>query len=555
MDEDRIRDFAVPVCIALLSVIAQWTIHDRALVPMDEGHLAAAADWLLDGKRLYRDIHTGIFPGIYLITAGLFALFGEDMWVTRLAAVATNAATSLTLWWIARRMVRTHWALLVPLFHMALIVVSFPVLSIFNYSTLAVCFGLIALLFLLRYLEGGRRLDALWLGLFVAAAVFTKQNFGFLIFVSLGVGLLSSWKESALDNRTLVSVLLPIAVSGAALTLVLVSFFVATGTVHDWLDASVFSLGGSQLKHFNNPMPPILGPHPDHDGRFIFLYSPPTIFNALVHGEPWAGITIVPWFRSFAIRASYGLPLLAVLVSLPVLWGTRGWDDTEPARANRCALLFGVLFFPGIFPSAIWSHLAFVGVPTLLLFSFLADRLESALDRLAPGTSWPGWSLRGAAGVLALVATVVCIRISRDVARWNPVSLELPRASLRVSEQQADLLGGAVRFVNRCAQEDEPILALPDIPIVYFLTNRPNASPYDLTIPGNVDGALIAQRIDEVPIRCIVMNPQMYPEFPAFKLLFPVLARHIELNFVRDEMIVGGRSHWVGLVRGGPTVR
>jgi hypothetical protein len=149
----------------------------------------------------------------------------------------------------------------------------------------------------------------------------------------------------------------------------------------------------------------------------------------------------------------------------------------------------------------------------------------------------------------ALFGLLFAFQISRGLARWNTVPLGLERATLKVSPRDVGLLGGAVRFVDSCAAQDEPILALPDIPIVYFLTDRPNPTPYDLTIPGNVDGGLIARRIDSVPIRCIVMNPQMYPEFPAFKILFPGLAHHVEQQFVGQEIIEGGGSRWVGLVR------
>ena len=50
----------------------------RMVVPMDEGHLTAAVSWMHAGKHLYRDIHTGIFPGVYLLTYGLFGNTAVD---------------------------------------------------------------------------------------------------------------------------------------------------------------------------------------------------------------------------------------------------------------------------------------------------------------------------------------------------------------------------------------------------------------------------------------------------------------------------------------------
>ena len=164
------QERATGAAIALLAVLVPWPLFERALVPMDEGHLAAAADWMLDGKRLYSEIHTGIFPGIYLITSGLFAVFGRDLIVTRLAAAAVNVVSVLALWFVARRIVKPGFAWVPPLLHIALIAFAFPVMSIFNYSTLALAFGLVALVLLLRYLERGAFSDGAWLGFFVAAA-------------------------------------------------------------------------------------------------------------------------------------------------------------------------------------------------------------------------------------------------------------------------------------------------------------------------------------------------------------------------------------------------
>ena len=73
-------------------VAIQLPMFDRSVVPMDEGHFVAAAHWMLQGDLLYRDIHTGIFPGIYYLTALLFAVFGEDLLVTRSAQVVVNAS-------------------------------------------------------------------------------------------------------------------------------------------------------------------------------------------------------------------------------------------------------------------------------------------------------------------------------------------------------------------------------------------------------------------------------------------------------------------------------
>ena len=133
--------------------------------------------------------------------------------------------------------------------------------------------------------------------------------------------------------------------------------------------------------------------------------------------------------------------------------------------------------------------------------------------------------------------------------RWNPIPLEFERAHLKVSRRIAGLFLGAHQFVTECAEEGEPIFVAPDIPAVYFVSDRTNPSPYDLTIPGNVDGHLIMARLEATATKCIVYNPQMYPEFPPFRQLFPQLARYLAQNFEKQAVFRGGESEWWGLVR------
>ena len=119
--------------LAPIAFLAQLPLYNRTLVPMDEGHLLATVQAMAAGQVLYAEIHTGIFPGIYLIATALLELFGPDAVVPRWAAVAMNISITLSLYAIARRMVAPHWAWLPPLLHLALISVGFPVLSMFRH--------------------------------------------------------------------------------------------------------------------------------------------------------------------------------------------------------------------------------------------------------------------------------------------------------------------------------------------------------------------------------------------------------------------------------------
>ena len=547
-EETLISRWAWPSLWALLALVAQMPLFDRSIVPMDEGHLLTTADAMLNGRHLYTDLHTGIFPGIYLITSSLLGVFGREVMVTRWAAVGVNVVTVVALFQIGRRFMSLGWACLAPLLHLVFIAMAFPVLSMFNYSTLAIAFGLLGLWFLLRYLESAQTRDAIWLGIFVAAAGLTKQNFGGLIFIALFLALIWNRKDSVLLGRSWIQTLFPIGASGACLTLAVVLYFLFEGSLPALIDSTILSIFQSQFENFNNPIPPLLGPHPSDDGRFLFLYTPPTLFNALLQGEPFAGIRVTPWVRSASIRASYGIPMIAMVMSIGFLLFSAGRSGRRARQASRSAVLFAVIFSLGIFPSAIWSHLAFVTVPILLLLGFCGDRIEAFLASRTIG--WAGMAWRSTVSALALVAVGAGVYSAVAVVRWNPDALDLDRArGVHVSPRSHSLVTGAVRYLDRCARPGEPILVLPDIPIVYFLANRPNPSPFDLAIPGAVDGPMIIRRAEQAGVRCAVVNPRIYPEFPPLNQIYPRVHNYLAQGFQTVEVIQAGDSGWLGMRR------
>ena len=542
------QELTIALALVVAYWVIQWPLFNRMIIPMDEGHLAATAQWMLNGQRLYADLHTGIFPGIYLMTAGLFSVFGSDLLVTRIAAAGINLLIGLSLWRIAQRMVSPSWSLAPPALHLALIAFAFPVLSMFNYSTTALCLALLSLVFLLRYFENGRTVDGLGLGLLVAATTLTKQNFGALTFLALTLSLFWGRQGSALGTRKIASTLGPIVIAGLSLTSVVVLWMILMGLFPAFIDRTILTLGGSQLQHFDNPIPPLFGPHPE-TGRFTFLYTPPALFDALVHGQPFLGLTVDGSLRSAAIRISYGTPLVVLMGGL--IWLGRSFRQPESSSrvAIRSVIVFASLFSLGIFPSAIWSHLAFVLPPISLVAVLLADRFTRWLSSLqSPGGLWT-WRFGVAAGSIFLLAILVAR--AQDVTRWNSEPLNLERAHLMVSGHTASLLREAVEYVDDCARPGEAIVALPDIPVIWFLADRPNVSRFDLAIPGAVDGDEIVLGMQSSAVRCVVMNPHMYPEFPPFKVLYPNVAAHLEEKYGVGRVLSPAEPHWFGMVRRG----
>jgi hypothetical protein len=505
----------------------------------------AIADRLRHGEVLYRDIYTGIYPGIYYLTALLLDVFGEDVLVTRWAQAVVNALTAACLWNLGLRVMRPAWAAVAPALYAVLVPIGFPGLTMFNYSPLALLFGLAALIFLLRQLESGRAADGVAAGLLLGACGLVKQNFGALAVVAVVIGFSWCRRGAPLGRRSFAAGLIPVVASGAALGGAAVAGIAAAGALPDFLRATVTTLWESQLGAFNYPIPPIFGPHPGDDGNFIFVYTPAALFGYLMRGEGIFGVSMSPLVTGTAIRLAYGGALATLLAGAALLWLERRAEPLERRRATRVMVVFAAVMFLGIFPSAIWSHLAYVLAPVLVVTGLVCDRVGQAFER-RPALARV-WAVAWALGLLGGLS--VATHIAFDLVRWYPVSLRLPRASLHVSPEQHRLLIGGTRFIESCAAPGEPIFAAPDLPILYFIVDRRNPTPYDLVIPGDVDGAHIVELLRASGTRCVVYNPVMYMSFEAFEKLFPRVAEAFSSRFRRAVVIDGGDAEWHGLVR------
>ncbi|MEN8185329.1 MAG: hypothetical protein ABFS46_22650, partial [Myxococcota bacterium] len=140
-------------------------------------------------------------------------------------------------------------------------------------------------------------------------------------------------------------------------------------------------------------------------------------------------------------------------------------------------------------------------------------------------------------------------RVSADVHRWYPIPWDLPRASLHVDREQALLWRRARTFVEGCSEPGGFIFAAPLIPLLYFVSERRNPTPYDLLIPGRVDGPAIVERLEASGTRCVVLDTETYPEYPPFAQLFPEVDRYLGQAFEPQLRIRGERGSWLGLVR------
>ena len=61
----------------------------------------------------------------------------------------------------------------------------------------------------------------------------------------------------------------------------------------------------------------------------------------------------------------------------------------------------------------------------------------------------------------------------------------------------------------------------------------------------------IIESLENSQTRCVIYNPVMYPEFPAFHVLFPELSRTLQTDYKTAAKLRGGGETWLGMIRRG----
>ncbi len=528
--------------VVLVAVAAQAPIFNRSLVSLDEGQLTAIGVRLLGGEILYRDIYTGIFPGIYWLAAALFAVFGTDVIVLRTAQVAVNALTAGALYVLVEPMVPGLLAWSVPLGYLALIALSFPVLTMLTYSSLALLAALGALIAARRFLVTARPGCGVLAGVLLGLCVIFKQNYGALALLSTALSALLTRREGALADQSPWFALAWPTAAGLTVALLTGTVLAATGAWPAFVESTFLTIFHSQMQAFDQPLPPVLGAHPTGDGLFLFLYSPGGLFGAMLHGQTWAR----PWLLSLATRIGYGSAYVAI-ASIPfVAWHFASGKNATERVAARMFLPFAGLFFLGIFPSAIWSHLAAVYPPLLVVLAALVAATWPTLRSYGRVLS----TVAGAAGcVAAFGIAAVAAGVSIDVRSSYGEKTRLPSASVLVSRRDAALYQAADEFLRGCAAAGAPILVVPDMPLLYVTSGHRNPTPYDLIIPGDVRDDVIVERMDRARVDCVVFDPAMYAQFAPFEQLFPHLHAYMTEHFETARSMTVEGTTWQFLTR------
>ncbi len=495
---------------ALLGAVA-----GAAAAPLDpnlleEGIVVHAAERMLGGEHLYRDIvlHTAPLP--YELLTLLFQVFGARLEVARAAVVVLQAAGIGLLYAGLRRAglgVLAHPATAAVAVAPLLLV---PLFSTFFYTTLAFYLALIVFYAALR--SGRSSAWAAATGALVGCIALSKQSTGVILAAALLPGLLANAAPGARLRR-----LAAYAGGGAAMAAATLALYALRGDLAALLFAQIeLPLAMFSDESFRTP--------------YVNLWPPGELAPAIQ--ENWVMYLPSLYHMRYGLYAVIGrgaiaLTQLLYLLPLAALAATLVrslpcFRPAPPALWLHGAVLLSMA--ANLHPRADWGHLVVALPPALVQLLLLAagtDALRPTRPLLALaglllaallGTgTYTGWWLYSIAGEPSFGPRVPLLPISRAYR-----TAAVPRV---------------IEYLRRRVRPGEAIFVPRQEPLLYFATGTRNPTPFPGILPAARELQEPAILAGLEPVRFVVMSDIDQPIYTYYGDELPRVQAYLERHF------------------------
>jgi hypothetical protein len=426
----------------------------------DEGEYAYAGQLVLQGVPPYELAYNMKFPGVYYAYAAAFAVFGETPRGAHLGLLVINAATTLFVLLLGRRLLGDFAGAFAACAFVLLSLDRF-VMGIFAHATHFVALPVTAALWLLLRsgLSASGR-SALAAGALLGLAVLMKQHaFVYLPFAAA----LVAWQaplRSADGRRRAASRVAALAAGAAlpfALLLVLFAFQGVLGAFWFW----------------------------------TFGYASEYVSEIAFSGAPSRFLRTLEKI-SRADRALW----IAAGLGFVALWLPGSSREARVAIGGLlCASLLAVV--PGYY---FREHYFIVVLPAVaLLIGVAASAAERALAARASANA-----ARIAVAVAGLALASACLIEQRDfLFRWSPRELSRTHYGTNPFVESAEI----ARYIRERTSADDRIAVLGSEPQIYFHADRRSATGYIYMYPLLERHALTATMQDEMIRQVIEAHP------------------------------------------------
>jgi hypothetical protein len=495
---------------------------------LEEGALLHFAQRLLDGERLYRDVasFTGPLPTVAL--AGLFRLFGEEIWVARAAVAVLHGLATLATFALARQAGAAALAHAAAAVMAGAPVLLFPLFSLYFYATLACQLSVVA-----TALAAVGFASPVWgaaAGVAVAAVALTKQSAGAALALTLTLG----WWLAARRRPDRARGLAAFVLAGAGTACVVLGYYALRGEASLVVD-SLVRLPLSFTSSFDSPFPN-LWPLGELSPELAFqrLYYLPHAWVML--REPGADEGAIVALT----QGLYALPFVALAATLARALAFRRLGSLAPAVVLHGGLLLALA--SNLFPRADWGHLVFA-LPVALVQLLLLVPTGAAASRAVGRPRLR--SLAALGGVVAVA--VLCTGVGS--ALWERAAPPAwgPRIPLREINGSGTAHGvpKVIRYLREHTRPGEAIFVPRAEPLLYFATDTRNPTPYPGVIPAlrREQEVVISAGLRDV--RYVVMSERDSPIYTYYGRELPAVAQQLERYFEVVPEFLGEFGGWL----------
>jgi hypothetical protein len=461
----RIDRFVLLV-VACVSLYWVSRFYDRGMSVIDEGFVAALSMRIVNGEIPYKDFFTLLIPGVFLLHAGLYELFGPTLWIGRCVLLVVSTGIPVLVYLIARHRLHALPSALAAGLSLIWGPHALEHINHANYNWLASFCGLTALWLTNRWVRayqnnhGCPHHSSLFcIGLALGLSIFFKQTIGGYAFIAIALFVLfyarggDRWRAWALMG------------SGALLVHVPVLAWIGWhGALPDmWrhillIPLSDFSKGGA------HPYPSMW---PIWPGFPAVNLDVSTTFLALM---PWCYAAVALWWFIDLFRAR----------------ATTDIDQQGERAQEALILLYSGFAFLGNFPRADYGHLLYNMSAGYVVLMVLASRLYAMLNRAA--------GVKVALGTMVLLAVFLARPLVEQGIRTPLWTLGIrdtawphPRSGIKISAHDAQVFSLVVGEIERIKKTGARIFVLPSAPLLSFLADVPNPTRYDVLMRGNYE--------------------------------------------------------------------
>ncbi|MGC2423995.1 MAG: hypothetical protein WA666_06540 [Nitrospirota bacterium] len=454
------RDCLLLSFLTLSALLYYLSYYNCNIIYLDQGYLLQAAMRVMNGEVPFRDFHSDYPPGSYYFLALIFKIFGVKYNYAWMSWVFIHTASVLLAYFITRRFVPPF-----PAFAASLFVLAVPGPW---HKSFFIFLPLLNLFMVFKILEKKNYKWVIAEAFIVVVSCFIRQDVGLyccVVFLA-ALGLMK-------DKR----LFLTAVAAGIFFSLPIIFYYYSKGALPDML--SELATGGiKDTSAMNIPFPPVIP-------RF------PTDLLAVLKNE------------------LYYLPF--IIYPLCAIYLVRKWSALKEEGKNIHFLLFmllGMMLLSQLINRSDMPHLWQV-LPPLYLLSVI---LFNALKRITAAT------------LTALLLALVLYTALQDPTSGSialragcDTALDLPTASIYLPRQQVSVIRKVLQFIKTNSREGSYILAVPDIPMFYFLSERKDPIKFQVLLIGTAsspaDQADVIRDIQAKEPRVCVLDTEEVDNF------------------------------------------